>query len=288
MVRIEAGGTFSAEQMAEIARANGYGEVTPRLVRAFASEGLLDGAIRLPLPSGKGQLPGRWSSAQLRLFLELLAIRKRQPEVQRAALCNWPVHLWLTGQNDQIPIRQIRKALKTWLDAVIDRPTAKASGTAAADATQRLSSTSAPRRAEADMRQALVGYQMRDVKPVQLLGPLRRAMDPEGTREPREFEGAAVTPEGYRDLLVAFPVLRAHYAEINDQAFSTGRDAYLYFARGESRMYDEAVMAACSDLAVLLFAGLVHERGHQIVDRWIRTDRQVLPSSTGPSRPTNR
>ena len=84
---------------------------TGRLITDWVSLGLLD----KPVPRSRGRGKGverTWSENQLQLFVVLLDKRREVRHV--AALCNVPVMLWLYWGTDYVPVRQVRKALRTF------------------------------------------------------------------------------------------------------------------------------------------------------------------------------
>jgi hypothetical protein len=84
--------------------------ITPRRIADWVAIGLLDKGT----PRGRGQGQGkeyRWPENQAQLLQLLLDKRN---EASRSTLCNIPVALWLIWGDTYAPLRQIRRALKTW------------------------------------------------------------------------------------------------------------------------------------------------------------------------------
>ena len=94
-----------------------------RALVEWTQYGLLDHPERRKLKSGKGRgsSPAVWPDAQHRLFLAVLAQRAvliEQRGLTRApipVLCNVPVAWWLFAGSEQVPIRQVRRALCTFM-----------------------------------------------------------------------------------------------------------------------------------------------------------------------------
>ena len=88
--------------------------MSARLITDWVTKGLLDRPRVRGLGRGKGTV-ATWPESQRRLFLLLLD--KRDAVSRSATLCNIPVTLWLFWGDAYAPLRQVRRALKTWVDA---------------------------------------------------------------------------------------------------------------------------------------------------------------------------
>jgi hypothetical protein len=86
-----------------------------RQVTEYISLGFLDHPRKPGLGRGIGSAPGTWSWAQRELFRVLWAQR---PLLTTAELSNFPVYLWMFWGDQHVPLRQVRKAMKTWLSRV--------------------------------------------------------------------------------------------------------------------------------------------------------------------------
>jgi len=101
----------TAEELVEDARRAGF-QVTVRLVTDWVELGLLDRPDKRPLGRGRGSAKGVWSQPQREMFVALLDRRATVTRV--AGLANFPVWTWLVYGDDFVPLRQARRALKTW------------------------------------------------------------------------------------------------------------------------------------------------------------------------------
>ncbi|TMC53088.1 MAG: hypothetical protein E6J20_08420 [Chloroflexi bacterium] len=85
---------------------------TGRLITDWVEIGLLDHPYKPGRGRGAGSQPGTWPAPQLKLFLALWG---KKPEATIADLCNFPVYLWLFWGNEFAPLRQVRRAMNSWL-----------------------------------------------------------------------------------------------------------------------------------------------------------------------------
>ncbi len=86
---------------------------TERLITDWIELGLLDHPHKPGRGRGAGSSPGTWSSNQKELFLSLW---HKRPESPVAALCNIPVYLWVFWGDEHVPLRQVRRAMTTWIE----------------------------------------------------------------------------------------------------------------------------------------------------------------------------
>lgn len=102
---------YTAEDLVRDAASQGI-PVKQRLITDWVEKGLLDRPTRHSLGRGRGSAPATWPENQRKLFLLLLG--KRQEVSRLATLCNVPVALWLYFGPEQVPSRQVRRALATY------------------------------------------------------------------------------------------------------------------------------------------------------------------------------
>jgi hypothetical protein len=102
---------FTADDLLAEARRAGHPELTRRLITDWVGLGLLDKAEARGRGQGKGK-DYTWPREQRGLFLTLLRFHRT---VRRPVLCNVPVATWLLFGDQYVPLRQVRRALTTWL-----------------------------------------------------------------------------------------------------------------------------------------------------------------------------
>jgi hypothetical protein len=86
--------------------------VTGRLITDWIELGLLDHPHKRGKGRGAGSSPGTWSSNQKDLFL---SVWRKRPGTPVAVLCNIPVYLWVFWGDEHVPLRQVRRAMATWV-----------------------------------------------------------------------------------------------------------------------------------------------------------------------------
>lgn len=86
-------------------------KATERLFTDWQEAGLIDRPEKKGLGRGRG-ISALWPESQMKLWLLLL--QKRGDITQVPVLCNIPVGLWLYFGDRYVPIRQVRKCMKTW------------------------------------------------------------------------------------------------------------------------------------------------------------------------------
>lgn len=106
---------YTSAQLLEAAAATGK-PVSARLLDDWVRVGLLDRPARKGLGRGKGSL-ATWPETQLKLFLATLDRRRAGAVKQQATLCNVPIFIWLNWGEEYVPLRQVRRALSTWIKA---------------------------------------------------------------------------------------------------------------------------------------------------------------------------
>lgn len=195
---------FTKEALAQRARELGYDDVSPRLVLDWAGQGLLDRPDR----TGRGRAQGvssTWPANQLQLFIAILRHRADLPRKSLASLCNIPVWIWLVWGDAYVPLRQAKRALRTWVGPATGG--SKARGEAAArevvEVLKPLGSTKTDRMRLVDAltKQYLAGHRQFDRDKLRPL--LEAVIHPEGGSSavgPRE---APISADIYLDLIEA-------------------------------------------------------------------------------------
>jgi len=173
---------------------------SPRLIRNWVEEGLLDRAYVKGRGPRKG-VDGLWSDNQRDLFLTLLRMAGQQDVRRNAPLANVVVWLWVALGDAYVPIRQVRRALRTW--AVPARHPAGSSAAATArSVVERLAHRGAAPRARRRFRDVVTRAQAGEaVTSAELVAAARPAIDPPGTDRPRGPAGAGLSAAVYGDYV---------------------------------------------------------------------------------------
>jgi hypothetical protein len=107
---------FTADDLIAAAEENDL-RASRRLITDWVSLGLIDRPHHPGRGKGQGSSDGTWPYPQASLFVDLLTLRQRptDPVTQVAGLANIPVTAWLwAGDEADVPLRQVRRALATW------------------------------------------------------------------------------------------------------------------------------------------------------------------------------
>ena len=102
---------YTRQQLVGFAARHGH-RITPRLIADWVAVGLLDKGT----PRGRGRGKGKsylWPENQAQLLALLL---EKRGDASRPTLCNIPVVLWLLWGDAYAPLRQVRRALRTWAE----------------------------------------------------------------------------------------------------------------------------------------------------------------------------
>jgi hypothetical protein len=93
----------------------GHPKFNERLLTEWVKRGLLDEAQRLPRGKGRGRgAYFEWPESQRQLLLSILEQRSSVKTI--GALCNIPVGIWIYWGEEYVPLRQVKKAVRTWGD----------------------------------------------------------------------------------------------------------------------------------------------------------------------------
>lgn len=196
---------WTAVDLIAAAEADGF-IPTRRLIRNWIEEGLLDRALVRGRGPGQGVEDGTWSENQRRLFLVVLRLAGRQGTRRNAPLTNVPVWLWLAYGDHYVPLRQVRRALRTWTVPARHPAESSAASTArsvVASLAHPGASSSARRRFRALIARGQAGE---DVARAELVSAARPVIDPLATGVPRGPIGAAISAQiygGYVEWMVA-------------------------------------------------------------------------------------
>jgi hypothetical protein len=210
---------YTKSELLGAARAQGT-PATARLITDWVRLGLLD------KPAARGRGRGRgvertWPENQLKLFLVLL--NKRSEVTHIAALCNIPVTLWLYWGVDYVPVRQVRRALRTYSRPLL----ATSARVARANARRVIAQIRAPnmkRQDKSDLIDAIVaatggaGFRREA-----LLGPARRIFDPDGEGRRVGPPGATLRADSWVNVIEAKVVAAEILSELEDDVFEQAR-----------------------------------------------------------------
>jgi len=178
-------------------------DVVSRTIRTFVEYGLLDHPQRAWPGHGGGSSPGWWPRAQYDLWLTLLRQRKQLIESNGAhkaqitpALCNIVVSAWVYfGDAAGIPLRQVRRAMRTWASANQHVNSLVAARRAAQDIIRTAGHDKAPNRRALKEQLAQIVWIGRVPDREDLLYRMRLLVDPFGKGVTKGPEGASFSPE---------------------------------------------------------------------------------------------
>lgn len=266
--------------MVRSAKSRGYRTASKRLLADWVSLGLLDKASDRGLGKGKGKRYA-WPQAQHDLFITLLGHRQRAPATSRATLTNFPAAVWLIWGDAYVPIRQVRRALRTW----VGRHGATSWKQSQATAHEVLDQLDHPNASDQDrsaLTQAITraGYQGR-IDAAELRPLVRRVFDPNQTGMTRGPLGL-MKADDYIDTVVARTTALGYLDDAPDTAYEQAREIYrragplaqrappipiagqLISARSLGAQptvsFEAVVNRACLDLITLLGVVLVESR----------------------------
>lgn len=107
----EVTGVGTIHQLTADAAAAGH-QVTVRMIRDWTEAGLLDYPQRRPAGKGRGSRQALYPATQRSLFLTLLHHRSSNGI---SSLARIPVGIWMYWGDEFVPLRQVRRAMNTWL-----------------------------------------------------------------------------------------------------------------------------------------------------------------------------
>lgn len=244
-----------------------------RLLRDWVELGLID----RPLVRGRGPragvAPGVWDDEQRQLLVALLRQRQHNGVQRVALLCSFPVSAWLIWGDAYAPLRQVRRAHRTWALAARS-PTRRGAAAGSRSTTTLLSHADAGRRSKSRFRDLIQRtHEGEDVRRAALVAITRQAFDPAGNSQPRGPKGAELSPAVYADN-VAW--IRAGVdavtgeADVPDVVYEEARQLYRQARSAYAREWrsfaadpelghlhplsdlEELVNAACRDLTLLI------------------------------------
>jgi hypothetical protein len=104
-------GPGTIDQLVADAASAGH-KVTVRLIRDWTEAGLLDYPEHRPAGKGHGSRQALYPASQRNLFLTLLHHRSGNGI---SSLARIPVGIWMYWGDEYVPLRQVRRAMSTWL-----------------------------------------------------------------------------------------------------------------------------------------------------------------------------
>jgi hypothetical protein len=238
---------YTREDLRHVAAERGF-TVGSRLINDWVEEGLLDSPERRSLGRGRGQLAATWPEAQLQLLLVLLKHRSTLGRKHLRPLFNIPVGLWAIWGDGYVPLRQLRRALRSWCERSAAGSIADGERIAndlARAAENRGASANDRREFAAELaRQFSTGRFDRE----RLKSKLQAVLDPTGSGEPLGPLGAWMTPDSYLDLIevryaaVARLCLKGSAMPLTDAEFLAAR--LLYQSSWDEYARDQPGLAA--------------------------------------------
>ena len=187
-------------------------------IRTLVDDGLLD----VPDKHGRsgrrgGRTDGTWSETQFRLYLaELEQIRQGSG---RAELCHLPVRLWLRLGSDHAPVRQIRRALRTYSRYATSKRQAR---TTAMQLAKFYSGGDVTRRGIKDLVDASAPFD-----PDSFREAARRLIDPENTGRTLGPAGVQIGAETHVLVVEAYLTGIAQLENVDESTFETVRHLLL-------------------------------------------------------------
>ncbi len=267
--------SYTNEILIAEAKAKGY-DVSARLITDWVQLGLLDRPEKHGLGRGRGFI-AVWAEAQCHLFLTLLDKRREAKRI--GPLCNIPVWLWLFWGDAYVPLRQVRRALRTWgeFQGVPRKGVAWKHGRKAGENfINQIGHPDAAKKDRKALQDAIAGMLYRGEFDRQRLLPLvRRVFDPHDTGKSRGPAGSQFSPEDIVTLIEARYEALHELDKLDDSLFEWARFTYLTglqeYQRDRPQLaadpdlgklftqpdLNEMVLGSCSHLITLLGSALV-------------------------------
>lgn len=269
------------------------------MITDWVSLGLLD----RPYHPGRGRSRGgsengTWSQGQAELFVDLLVLRQRPTDpVTVAALTNLPVAGWLwAGEESDVPLRQVRLALRTWCGHHRSRKSVSATR-ARKIAREMLKQFDSPQAPSADRRSLLelltTSIREHTFDAEKTRAALERVFDPHRVGRSLGPPEVAVTTDGFARIMEAQATGYLSLETFTDQEFEDARLIYRQSRReyavlqprfaqnpqGSPLQLDDATFervldTACSNLLFTLGLGRLNPRVHQELAAHARESEQ--------------
>lgn len=261
----------AGKELADLAAREGL-SASPRLLRRWVQLGLIDRPLRRGLGRGRG-VEATWSANQARLLLELLKAQTSGANI--GALCRVPVWLWLRWGDDYVPVRQVRRAMRTWSEFA-RRPSWTDADRVARDVVELVKAPGVRRGVRRRLRQVIAEQVGGGFREAELLSAARDVIDiaPGTTRGPAE---APLSAARYTALVANRNAAIDRLPATTDEEFEAARAIYRVvgslYDRDQPSMVEDSdlgalfgprdaaaeILFACSDLVTIL--GFEHRRG---------------------------
>lgn len=218
-------------------------KVSGRLVHDWVELGLLDRPDRHGLGRGRGTV-ARWPDEQRQLFLALLA--KRREGVRVGDLCNVPVWSWLWFGDCAVPLRQVRRALRTWCKGATGASWSQGR-VVASKMIKVIAHPAAGNRARRALRDAVAQtLYSGNRNPDELLPIIAGVVDPRATGKWRGPAQMPLTPESILSLFQSRREAIVNLDRIDDSLFQWAH--YEYLTNIPDYLDEQPLLAADPDL----------------------------------------
>jgi hypothetical protein len=301
---MEADPRLTADELISVAAENGL-RASRRLITDWISLGLIDRPHHPGRGQGRGSTDGTWSLPQASLFVDLVTLRQRKPDpvTQVAGLANVPVSAWLwSGEEFDVPVRQVRRALETWCGRHRSRKQVGATR-ARGIARQMVKQIESPYATRADrdaLRQLLEQSIRQSTLDADQLRPLvERVFDPNQVERSLGPTPAQLTAANYSRMLEAQATGYLELETFTEQEFEDARLIYrqnrreytelqptLAANRGQSPLrfddvdFESVLNSACPNLLFTLGIGRLSPRHHHQLAAEARDAEEPQPPVT--------
>jgi hypothetical protein len=217
---VNPGDRYAARDLVAAAAAEDLA-ASERLVRRWVQLGLLDRPVVRGLGRGRGVV-ATWPESQKNLFVVLARYRDGGVPIDR--LCRIPVWLWLRWGDEHVPLRQVRRALQTWVEST-STPTWSASETAAKGVVSQLAAPGTRRSVRKRLQHAIASQAFGGFDQASLREAAQDSID--GTPpKPRGPEGARLDASQYAGLVGVRVAAIARLGATTEEEFLRARSIY--------------------------------------------------------------
>ncbi len=190
--------------------------------RTLVDDGLIDRPRNHGIRGRRGgRAPATWPQSQFQLFVALL--EQMRNGVGRRELCHLPVELWLRAGPDAVPVRQVRRVLRTYSRSAVSRREAK-------ETAVRLAQLYAGGD-EASRESRILTSALTSLDRDQFLEAGGRLVDPEENGRALGPTGLEMDHETHALVLDSYLTGLASLDDADDDIFTATRDRYLQIAQ---------------------------------------------------------